>query len=172
MQVFSYGTTIYEQLLDYLQDDDLGDFSNGAAEIILTRTGRGKQDTSYRLRTNSRGEPFEFIGPFDDLVYDLDNIVPFPREGDMEACLSGQAPKKSEALAAGASTRALKAAADVEGYDAEAPVDKSPTEEVVKPKRTRRKKSAPATTEKLEAAAPIGTGSVEDIEAEMRKVLG
>ena len=69
VQVFSYGTKIYEMILDFLQDDDLGDFEK--------------------------------------LVYDLDNITPFPKDGAMKACLAGDTNqetglKKPEALSEGA----------------------------------------------------------------------
>ena len=108
VQVFSYGTKIYEMILDFLQDDDLGDFDDPTVELVLKRKGQGMTGTSYTLKlAGKHGTPFEFKGDFEKLVYDLDNITPFPKDGAMKACLAGDTNqetglKKPEALSEGA----------------------------------------------------------------------
>jgi hypothetical protein len=105
VQVFSYGTTIYKQLLDFLQDEiDLTEFSD-PVEIKLVREGKGL-NTKYRLRLNTRSKPLEVVGDLSELMYDLDDITPFPKEGAMSAALSGESVKKPEALETGAARKA------------------------------------------------------------------
>ena len=120
IQVFSYGTKIYEMLLDFLQDDDLDDFTDPTVALVLKRKGQGKTGTSYTLKlAGKHGEPFELKGDFTKLVYDLDNITPFPKDGAMRACLAGEkntgdSLKKPEALSEGAksSTPALASSSE------------------------------------------------------------
>lgn len=99
IQVFSYGTKIYEMILDFLQDDDLGDFADETVELVLKRKGQGMTGTSYTLKlAGKHGSTFEFKGDFEKLVYDLDNITPFPKEGAMRACLAGETNQSGDSL--------------------------------------------------------------------------
>lgn len=89
VQIWSYGATLFGELLDYFADSvPLAELVDGH-NIKLTRTGKNKEDTRYRLRPDMTATNFDFVGDFGVLVYDLDSLSPFPEEGAMAAALSG-----------------------------------------------------------------------------------
>lgn len=175
VQVFSYGTTIYKLLLDFLQDGiDLGDFED-SVELKLVREGKGL-NTKYRLRLNTKSKPFEFVGELYDLLYDLDNITPFPKEGDMAAALNGTVAQKASALPATSKAPSLPAASVVEEEDEdeyeyvyedaeEEEVEPEPEPEPEPPKKKRKVRK------KATKSRRSTSDSVEAVEAEMRDLL-
>lgn len=204
VQVYSYGTTIYRQLLDFLQDEiDLTDFSE-PTELKLVREGKGL-NTSYRLRINTRSKPFEVVGDLSELMYDLDEITPFPKEGAMAAALTGESVKKSNALGSGAAAAPGLPPANVDedeeedegppdcfkdcktqddddpicvgGEDGDDEYDEcefvTECREAKLVALSKKKPKAKRNARRKAAKAPeAGPGTVEDVEAAMREMLG
>lgn len=101
IQVYSYGSKLFKQLLDLFSDEiDLTDLETGRV-LIITREGRGKFDTEYRLRPDFNPKPFEVIGDFDELIYNLDGVSPFPSDGAMARALNGENPYQKAQLTSG-----------------------------------------------------------------------
>lgn len=150
VQVFSYGTTIYKLLLDFLQDGiDLGDF-NEPVELKLVRDGKGLS-TNYRLRLNPRSEPYEFVGDLEALNYNLDEITPFPKDGDMRNALSGNTVKKSDALSSGAKSKAPGL-----------PAPSEDTPEALPPAAAKKMAPPPAAVEEEEAPECFNDAKTQD----------
>ncbi|MCF6205315.1 MAG: hypothetical protein L3J47_00280 [Sulfurovum sp.] len=101
VQVYTYGVTVWRALNDYLTDGiDLTDLADPTMEIKLSKSGSG-YDTTYQLRLQPKGEVFNFVGSFEDLVFDLDNTFRFPRDGEMRAILAGEEFNKKKELSPG-----------------------------------------------------------------------
>lgn len=89
IQVFSYGPTIFNGILDYYQDNiDLTDLDQGR-DIKIERIGMDK-NTDYRVRPsmNPSKAPIK-AKQADSLIYDLDDLMPFYFEEQVKAVLEG-----------------------------------------------------------------------------------
>lgn len=90
VQLYSYGYTVFNQLLDILTDGvDISDLNKGF-DVFIARTGKGKQDTKYNLRLNPGGPtPFKFMGSLKEQNPNLDLLMPFQDLDRMQSALSG-----------------------------------------------------------------------------------
>jgi hypothetical protein len=90
IQLYSYGYTVFNQLLDILTDGvDISDLNKGF-DVFLTRKGKGKQDTEYNLRLNPQGPTsFKFVGNITELNPNLDLLMPFADLERMQNVLTG-----------------------------------------------------------------------------------
>lgn len=89
VQVWKTSEQHFKSLLDVMADGvDFTDLEDGH-DVIVTREGKGKTTTRYRVRVDPKSSSFEFIGEFKDLVVNLDEIFPFPKEEDMLRALNG-----------------------------------------------------------------------------------
>lgn len=99
VQVFTYGITIMNQILDFFQDGvDLTNLSEGR-DLTLTREGTGIQ-TKYRTRPSMTASPAPITdAQLDEHLEDLDELAPFFTMEQMEASLSGATRQEVYALA-------------------------------------------------------------------------
>lgn len=113
IQVFSYGVMIYKELLDYFMDVDISDLSKGH-DVIITREGVGQQ-TKYRTRIDHVPTQFPFRAKraIEDVLINLDALMPFVPENEMLAALPDNpafAPAQPRAQVAQAQPKTLPAA--------------------------------------------------------------
>lgn len=90
IQIWSYGKRVYDQLAIFLADRiDFTDLETGF-DMFIQRTGSGKNDTVYTIRTNTEGRtPFKFIGNLVERMPDLDQLMPYVEPEQMMNALSG-----------------------------------------------------------------------------------
>lgn len=89
VKVWSCSEARFKDLVDVMADDiDFTDLESGH-DVVVTREGKGRFMTRYRVRVHPSPSSFEFKGDFAALVYDLDTIFSFPRDGDMRKALNG-----------------------------------------------------------------------------------
>lgn len=92
VQVWTYSTTIFKELLDYFADGlDLTSFVEGYNLVITKEAATSKEAfTKYRTRLKPPATKFNFKGDVEKLVYNLDALLPFPEEGAMRKALAGE----------------------------------------------------------------------------------
>lgn len=78
VKVFQYGQSVINPVLDYINNFEVDptDLDTGST-IVVTRTGTTKENTNYSVTVSPKSEKFKFVGSFDKLVYNLDDLIPF-----------------------------------------------------------------------------------------------
>ncbi len=100
VQLYASGVRVYENLLTYLYDEEWGDITDieKGRDMILERTGQGKEDTQYTLMPNSSPSPLhpdqEIVDKWLESMYNLDTIINYPDDADIDK-LVGVAKKIS-----------------------------------------------------------------------------
>lgn len=91
IQIWSYGKRVYDQLAIFLADRiDFTDLETGF-DMFIQRTGSGKNDTVYLVRTNTEGRSsFKFIGNIAERMPNLDQLMPFAEPEAMLNALTGE----------------------------------------------------------------------------------
>lgn len=86
IQVFQYGPMIYNQLLNEfdVQRQDLSDLNSGG-NFVITKTGKGKNNTKYTVSLVKLGTPFTIEG--DSKLIDLGVLNPPRSAADMQKAL-------------------------------------------------------------------------------------
>lgn len=89
--VFWSGPMIYDQILSYFADDEWGDISDPKKgyDLIIEKTGEGL-DTDYKLRTAKDSTELEDSKKLTKASSDLNDLVEYPSEKEMENALNGQ----------------------------------------------------------------------------------
>jgi len=97
IQVWSYPYTIFKELLDIFTDGiDITDLDSGR-NLSVTREGKGKLNTSYRLRTKPTDSVFEIVGEYDKLINNLDKALPASQPDFIHRLLTGERPGQEAA---------------------------------------------------------------------------
>ena len=103
IQVYSFGSTIFKDLLDYYTDViDITDLDEGH-NVLLTREGDGL-NTDYRVRIEQ--EASKAPVPDDEpKLHNLDNIMQVKSEAELLAIMEGVDPEEVKKLAASQSKK-------------------------------------------------------------------
>jgi hypothetical protein len=107
VKVFSYGPQIFKQILDIVTESvDVTDL-NAGYDLMISRTGKGR-DTSYNVQIMPPAKPFVPAGvnQIEDVLIDLDNILPFQELANMQAALTGAPVAAAPAVGAGSQATA------------------------------------------------------------------
>jgi hypothetical protein len=103
--VWTYGSGIFNELLDYYSEEiDISSLQNGH-DVVLTKEVLDPKNaifTKYRTRLKPKSTVFNFVGDVSRLVYNLDQVSPFPEAGTMRKALTGESANSQPVL--GAST--------------------------------------------------------------------
>lgn len=119
VQIFSYGSMIYKDLLDIFADNiDITDPQSGY-DVVIKREGTGKTSTKYRVHLDlGKGAcPLEFTGDLAKGLIDLDAVSTFKDYTTMQNALNGTTPAEPQETLPPARQQAapaLPAAAEVE----------------------------------------------------------
>jgi len=98
IQVFSFGSTIFKDLLDYYTDViDITDLDEGH-NVLLTREGDGI-NTDYRVRIEQDASKAP-VPDDEPKLHNLDNIMIVKTEAELKAILEGVDPEEVKKLAA------------------------------------------------------------------------
>lgn len=120
VQVYTYGPTVWKQLLDIYTDNvDFCDPLKGH-NIFITREGKDI-NTEYRVRPDVAvtRAPFKTEPP----LWNLDALMPFRQAVEMKAILEGVDPQEARKLG-----QAAAAAKQLEAGSQEAPAEETPAE--------------------------------------------
>jgi len=100
IQVWTFGTTIYKQLLDIFADGtDITDIESGF-DVIITREGKTRETTKYRLRIDTKPSSFQVKGDINlmEKLVNLDLLHQVKDPGEIKALLNGDTAPATKAL--------------------------------------------------------------------------
>jgi hypothetical protein len=129
IQVFSFGTNIMKDLLDFYADNiDLCDLNKGH-DVIIEREGTTKTDTKYRVRPVIAPSKASHIKDADLVgMWNLEEIMPFFSDEQQQMILAGGTKEDVYSLAANQEAKQLPAG-EKEEKEEEAAVEEEAAEE-------------------------------------------
>ncbi len=112
VQVYASGVQVYENILAYLYDDEWGDITDieKGRDMILERTGQGKEDTRYNLLPAPNPSPLhtdqQTVDKWLSEMQNLDTALSYPEDSDVVKIVAGV--KQSVQLTGGPENKQLK----------------------------------------------------------------
>ncbi len=90
VQIFASGIRMYENILSYLYDDEWGDITDVVVgrDMILERTGQGKEDTQYTLKPKAQPSPIHtdqlIVDKWLEDIHNLSEVITYPEVEDVQ----------------------------------------------------------------------------------------
>ncbi len=94
-QLYASGIQVYEAVLAYLYDDEWGDITDikTGRDMILERTGQGKEDTRYNLLPAPNPSPLhadqQTVDKWLSEIQNLDTALSYPEDADVLKIVAG-----------------------------------------------------------------------------------
>lgn len=100
VQVYSYGSDIFNDIMACFDDENINiaDLDSGHDLVVDKEVldPTNPKFTKYRTRMKTKPTAFKFVGDITKLLYNLDNVSPFPEAGAMRKALNGESASTPE----------------------------------------------------------------------------